>query len=226
MNIASKRCLSVVIALAAAALAPAALGHGILVAQSGSGQLKLLFEEPMPFEMEPTFIPGFPGFINVHAGFSPVLGPEPDLDAFPPSETSDIEFVLVAIDPGFQVWNDTGSAPMLPGQAFHCGVPYFMTHPLWQAPGGLRSREYAAQVFMRDRTAQHADSAVYTLIFATPRCPGDADRNGAVDQDDLDLVLFNFGTPQPTGTNGDVDDDGDVDQDDLDMVLFNFAAPC
>lgn len=59
-----------------------------------------------------------------------------------------------------------------------------------------------------------------------PRCPGDADGDGAVDQDDLDLVLFEFGNSVTTRTHGDANGNGAIDQDDLDVVLFNFGATC
>lgn len=62
--------------------------------------------------------------------------------------------------------------------------------------------------------------------FAPPLCPGDADRSGHVDQDDLDLVLFNFGQSVTEGESGDVDGDGQVTQDDLDEVLFHFGDAC
>jgi len=58
------------------------------------------------------------------------------------------------------------------------------------------------------------------------QCVGDATGDNRRDQDDLDIILFNFGTSQPAGTNGDVDRDGDVDQDDMDLLLFWFGQPC
>lgn len=63
----------------------------------------------------------------------------------------------------------------------------------------------------------------------TISCAGDSDGNGAIDQDDLDAILFAFGTTrgQP-GFIGAADFDGNdaVDQDDLDTVLFAFGSAC
>lgn len=54
--------------------------------------------------------------------------------------------------------------------------------------------------------------------------PGDVNGDGAVDLDDLDLVLTNFGTGSPAGVlDGDANCDNTVDLDDLDLVLTNFG---
>lgn len=73
-------------------------------------------------------------------------------------------------------------------------------------------------------TALSTASISFTITGGS--LPGDADGNGSVDQDDLDLVLFYFGASVPPGTNGDVDGNGLVDQDDLDAVLFYFGTAC
>jgi hypothetical protein len=52
-------------------------------------------------------------------------------------------------------------------------------------------------------------------------CEGDANRDGRVDDADLLIVLFNFGS---TGGQGDVDNNGTVDDADLLIVLFNFGC--
>lgn len=67
------------------------------------------------------------------------------------------------------------------------------------------------------------DISLSSLVLA-PACSGDADGDGDTDLSDLNLVLFNFGTAQPAGTNGDVDGDGDVDLTDLNTVLFDFGC--
>ena len=76
-----------------------------------------------------------------------------------------------------------------------------------------------------------AETTIRTVIqyitpLVPPACPGDSDLDGAVDQDDLDEVLFYFGQDVIHHTSGDADGDGDVDQDDLDQVLFYFGQGC
>lgn len=53
--------------------------------------------------------------------------------------------------------------------------------------------------------------------------PGDADGNGCVDDADMLLVLFNFGSIDP---DADLNNDGVVDDADLLQVLFNFGSGC
>ena len=50
-------------------------------------------------------------------------------------------------------------------------------------------------------------------------CPGDVDGSGAVDVDDLLLILSGWGG----SGSGDADGDGDVDVDDLLMAIGNFG---
>lgn len=66
----------------------------------------------------------------------------------------------------------------------------------------------------------------FWVIVRTRACPGDADGNRTVDQDDIDIVLFNMGQTVEPGTQGDVNRDGTVGQDDLDIVLFNLWNAC
>ncbi|MCW5934995.1 MAG: hypothetical protein KIT45_11985 [Fimbriimonadia bacterium] len=53
--------------------------------------------------------------------------------------------------------------------------------------------------------------------------PGDVNGDGCVNDEDLLLVLFNFGSPSPLT---DLDDNGTTDDVDLLLVLFNFGAGC
>ncbi|MCA9294442.1 MAG: proprotein convertase P-domain-containing protein, partial [Phycisphaerales bacterium] len=68
------------------------------------------------------------------------------------------------------------------------------------------------------------DDVSFSSLVAASTCPGDADGDGDTDLSDLNLVLFNFGTAQPAGTNGDVNGDGFVDLTDLNSVLFDFGC--
>jgi len=55
-------------------------------------------------------------------------------------------------------------------------------------------------------------------------CPGDANGDGRVDSDDLDIVLSNWGQQVPIGSavHGDLNSDGWVGMGDIDKVLSNY----
>ncbi len=60
--------------------------------------------------------------------------------------------------------------------------------------------------------------------LSTPLLGGDANRNGQVEQGDLDAVLQNWGSTDSTWTTGDLNGSGQVEQGDLDLVLQNWGA--
>ena len=69
-------------------------------------------------------------------------------------------------------------------------------------------------------------SSFTTAAVAGGDCDGDADGDNAVTLQDLNIVLFNFGSAVAPNTNGDVDGDGQVTLQDLNIVLFNFGTTC
>lgn len=69
------------------------------------------------------------------------------------------------------------------------------------------------------------------LLLALPEPLGcadcaDANGDGQVNLDDLNMVLTNFGQPVFPFTNGDVNGDGQVNLDDLNLVLTQFGTKC
>jgi len=76
-----------------------------------------------------------------------------------------------------------------------------------------------------DQDAACAEAATTTLLYLpASRTPGDADMDGVVDEEDLDVLLAHFGTP--AGMNwldGDFDQDEAVDDADLSLLLKNFT---
>lgn len=93
---------------------------------------------------------------------------------------------------------------------------------IWTVPdiGTTQARIRITASDPQSSTGSTASPANFTITGA-PLCPGDVDGNGAVNLDDLDLVLSNFG--QQT-SQGDADGNGAVNLDDLDLVLSNFGC--
>ncbi len=78
-------------------------------------------------------------------------------------------------------------------------------------------------MYIRGEYTNGNDStALDNVRLAPPPC-GDANGDGDVDLDDLNLVLTNFGFDTEFG---DVNDDGTVNLDDLNLVLTQFGGSC
>ncbi|MGP1345423.1 MAG: FG-GAP repeat domain-containing protein [Phycisphaerales bacterium] len=67
--------------------------------------------------------------------------------------------------------------------------------------------------------------AIMWIGAEPPACPGDVDGSGAVDSDDLGILLSAFGSVCG-GCAGHIDGDGDVDSDDLGVLLSAFGTVC
>lgn len=70
---------------------------------------------------------------------------------------------------------------------------------------------------------------VYLRYTPSDVCEGDVNGDGRVDGDDMDSLLYCYGSfveNNPGCGDADLDGDGDIDQDDLDAVIFNFGNDC
>ena len=68
------------------------------------------------------------------------------------------------------------------------------------------------------------DGEIYRIV-PPPVGMGDADLSGCVDDDDLSLLLANWGTGDEWG-EGDLNESGTADDDDLSLLLANWGAGC
>ncbi|MCX7992144.1 MAG: hypothetical protein N2651_00610, partial [Fimbriimonadales bacterium] len=94
--------------------------------------------------------------------------------------------------------------------------------------GDLQARTYTPAgggvfPFLYKASGNPGDLVEPTTAYLVVRIAGDANLNGCVDDADLLLVLFNFGTDNP---DADTNADGMVDDADLLQVLFNFGSGC
>jgi hypothetical protein len=76
---------------------------------------------------------------------------------------------------------------------------------------------------MRYRVTDGVVSSHSALVRLVVPLQGDVDGSGCVDDADLLVVLFAFGTSDP---DADANGDGTVDDADLLQVLFNFGSGC
>jgi subtilisin family serine protease len=87
----------------------------------------------------------------------------------------------------------------------------------------LKGTTYYWGVTAEDIDSLTTDSTPFPASFHTDGCLGDIDNSGAVNLQDLNIVLFNFGS---AGPEGDSNQDGTVNLIDLNNVLFGFGSPC
>ncbi len=70
-----------------------------------------------------------------------------------------------------------------------------------------------------------ATTGAWRIVITRTGCPGDANGDGVVDFDDLNIVLGNYNMTGQ-GLPGDFDNDNDVDFADLNTVLGAYNQPC
>lgn len=154
--------------------APAGRAHELQVGRSESNRIIMHIVGGQPFDLEESPFEGFDGFAASDPGFValPVDVPADGIFALP--ETSNLEFELLAADAHIQVWNDTGTAPMVVGERFSMGMPLFHIHPIWHSPDGIPDEAYSLQVRLHDISGQLASSDAYSLLFSPIPEPGAA----------------------------------------------------
>jgi hypothetical protein len=153
-------------ALIAAMMALAANGEEeILVGRNAINQLvvQVGFVEPMALPL--SVFPGISGYATGELGLHSNILNDTNNDFFPPSTAADFRFILVAKDPGMEVWNDTGSGYMAVGEMYYVGQPPFDTHPVWNLVAGTSGNTYSLTLKMRDLNGIYPDSAPFTLSF-------------------------------------------------------------
>jgi hypothetical protein len=166
------RRFSILAAVLASAVGAQAFAHGIEVGRTIQNRLAVIFEEEMPFELGESTFPGVPGFAEADPGFASLDAAAEDL--FPLQELSEIEFVLTGADPGIQVWDDRGDAPLAIGETFYIGFPEFSVHPVWNIHDGQLGDVKSLTVQLRDRTQLAADSEPIVLEFVAVPEPSSA----------------------------------------------------
>ena len=137
----------------------------ILVGRSAVGQLKVDLGFTQPLTLEASVFPGITGYATGLLGVHSTDLDNPANDFFRLLTTSDLRFILLAKDPGMQVWNDTGSAYMGIGEMFFIGQAPFDTHPVWNVVTGTPGISYSLTLKLRDLNGVYTDSAAFLLSF-------------------------------------------------------------
>jgi hypothetical protein len=140
----------------------------IVVGRNAAGEIKVEMEFSQPVELEESVFPGISGHATGELAFHSTLLDSPTNDFFQLSTAADFRFVLLAKDPGMEVWNDTGSGFMGIGESFYIGPSPFDSHPVWNLVTGIRGNSYSLTMKLHDLNGIYPDSTPFTLSFALP----------------------------------------------------------
>lgn len=137
----------------------------ILVGRSVAEELNIDSDFAQPVELPVSIFPGISGFATGELAFHSTVLDDPENDFFQLSTTADFRFVLLAKDPGIEVWNDTGSGFMGVGDAFFIGPAPFDSHPIWNLLDGTPGKTNSLTLKLRDLNGVYPDSAPFVLSF-------------------------------------------------------------
>src|SRR5690348_14644712 len=95
------------LALTAAVIATSARGEDeIVVGRSAANQLKVEIGFDQPLALPASVFPGISGYATGELGLHSNILNDTNNDFLPLSTAADFRFILVAKDPGMEVWND------------------------------------------------------------------------------------------------------------------------
>jgi hypothetical protein len=137
----------------------------IHLGRTAAGQLKIQVEFTQPLPLPLSVYPGITGYATANVGLHSTVFDDPTNDFSQPSTSADFQFILVAKDPGMEVWNDTGSGYMRTGESYFIGPPPFDNHPVWNLPGSSPGIVYSLTLRFHDSNAVYPDSAPVILRF-------------------------------------------------------------
>ena len=143
----------------------------IFVGRTAAGQLKVEVGFAQPFPLLASVYPGIIGYATGDVGLHSTILDEPADDFFQLSTSADFRFILLAKDPGMEVWNDTGSGYLGIGGSFYIGPAPFDTHPIWNLLGGSPGTAYSLTLRLHDLNGVYPDSAPVTLRFTQAITP-------------------------------------------------------
>ena len=144
----------------------------INIGRTAAGELKVDIAFTPPLELEVSIFPGISGYATGLMGLHSVFFDDPDNDLYQLSPAADLRFILLAKDPGMEVWNDTGSGYLGIGQSFLVGSAPFDTHPIWNIVTGTAGNVYSLTLKLHDVNGVYPDSAPFVLSFTPQVLPG------------------------------------------------------
>jgi hypothetical protein len=135
----------------------------ILVGRNAAGELVVDSDFDQPVELPVSIYAGISGYATGSIGIHSTILDEPTNDFFQLSTAADFEFILLAKDPGMEIWTFAGFMGTNDTQAI--GPSPFDTHPLWNIANGTPGNAYSLTLKIRDLNGIYPDSAPFVLSF-------------------------------------------------------------
>jgi len=136
----------------------------ILVGRSGIGELKVDADFSQPVVLPVSIFSGIPGYATGELALHSTILDDPTNDFFQLSTDTDFRFILLAKDPGIEVWN--GSGYMAIGESYIVGPSPFDSHPIWNIVSGTPRNSYSLTLKLRDLNGVYPDSEPFVLSFS------------------------------------------------------------
>ncbi len=137
----------------------------ILCGRTAAGELKVVSDFAQPVELPGSIFPGIPGYATGELAFHSTILDDATNDFFQLSTAADFRLVLLAKQPGVEIWNDTGTGFMDTNESFFIGSAPFDTHPIWNIVAGTPGSAYSLTLKLRDVTGLYPESAPMVLSF-------------------------------------------------------------
>ena len=137
----------------------------ITVGRSAAGEVMVDSDYAQPLELPVSIFPGISGFATGELGVHSTVFDDPTNDFFQLSAAADFRLILLAKDPGMEIWNDTGTGYMATNEIFYVGVSPFDTHPIWNLVNGTPGNAYSLTLKFRDLNGIYPDSAPFVVSF-------------------------------------------------------------
>jgi hypothetical protein len=143
----------------------------ILVGRNAAGEIIVDSDFAQPVELPASIFPGISGYATGELAFHSAIVDDPTNDFFQLSSEASFRFVLLAKDPGVEVWNDTGSDYMAINDTYRIGASPFDNHPVWNIVSGTVGSTYSLRLKLQDVNGLYPDSTPFALRFTPMENP-------------------------------------------------------
>lgn len=135
----------------------------IVVGRNAAGQIQIHTHFSQPVKLPVSIFSGISGFAIGELALHSTVLDEPEEDFFQLSPAADFRMILLAKDPGMEIW--AGTNFMAVGESYFVGASPFDAHPIWNIPAGIQGSTYSVTFKLVDTNSLYTESAPFILSF-------------------------------------------------------------